>query len=251
MASDDITTHTRRRTRILVAKLTGVATVIAVVVVCPIFAASRLVAPAPTAPAGRPVGTAFATARVPGSGAGGDLVWTEVAGVPVPVSRTVGPRDTSAGRARGFSHDGMGAVFAAIHISLRLSPQVGPVVFEATLRQQVVGDGAPALGQQLASDYDQTRQRLGLPYGQPAGRLHARVRGWCLDAETPAQVVIRLLVEGSTQDGESVLAATVMRLRWASGDWALVAPPDGDWSRVMTAVATVDGYTPAPDPGGA
>ncbi len=252
MAADDITVRARRRLRIPVAKLAAVTAGVAATVAGVAVVAGRQADPQPT-PAASPQATTaptIATAQVPAAIPGAELTWTEVAGVRVPISPTAGPRDTGGGRARGFSHDATGALLAAIHISLRLSPQAGPAVFTATLRQQVVGVGAAALGQQLAADYEQARQRLGLPYGAPAGRLYAQLRGYRIDADTPEQVALRLLVAGPGRGGVPTLAATAMQLQWISEDWALVAPPGGDWSTVMATLTTADGYTPLLSPGG-
>jgi hypothetical protein len=142
----------------------------------------------------------------------------------------------------------MGAVLAAAHISLRLSPQVGPTVFETTLREQVVGGDAAALGQHLAEDYEQARAQLGLPYGQPAGQLYSTARGYQTSQDSPTTVTVRLLIEGPGTSG-SVLVALTLHTQWVSGDWALVAPPGGTWDSTAAVVTDPGGYTRFPDGG--
>ena len=174
------------------------------------------------------------------------LAWTTVAGAQVPVSAVAGPRDSRGGRARGFSRDSRGAVFAAVHLSLRLAPQVGPVVFGPTLREQVVGGGGDvaALRERVEADYEQARQRAGVAYGGPVGRIFAVVRGYRIDSASSSAVSLRLLIEGPGRDGGSVLVAVVIELRWVDGDWALVAPPAGDWAQVVTVASETSGYVP-------
>jgi hypothetical protein len=165
----------------------------------------------------------------------GDLSWVSVAGARLPVSQSAGPRNASAGAARGFEFSELGAVLAAAHVSLRLSPQVGPLVFEQTLRDQVVGDHTAALARNLAEEYDQARARLGVAYGAPAGQLYAVARGYRvilsgLDAD------VRLLIEGPGTWQPTLIELRV-QTRWLGGDWRVVAPRDGLWgddARVAT-----------------
>lgn len=184
-----------------------------------------------------------ASAATPGP-AVHDLSWTTVAGARVPVSRSAGPRDLRAGRARGFAHNPLGAVLAAAHISLRLSPQAGPRVFGPTLREQVVGGNAAALGQQLDDEYEQARARLGLPYGKPAGRLYSTARGYRVDQDAPTTAEVRLLIEGPGKAGAPVLVELRVHTEWVGEDWTLVAPPGGTWDGVTALVTDTTGYTP-------
>jgi len=257
--TDDITARARRRTTTLLAAGTAVVLVVAAAVTGlvallghrdfpvpqPVPHASgiadRDTGPAPPAPSMSP--------SAPGtSAATDDLSWATLAGARVPVSRSAGPRDTSAGRARGFAPTPLGAVLAAVHISLRLSPQVGPAVFEATLREQVVGGDTAALGQHLAEDYEQARARLGLPYGAPAGQLYATARGYQVEANEPTTATVRLLIEGPGTSG-SVLVALTLHTQWVGSDWALLAPPGGTWDTTAAVVTDASGYTDFPDGG--
>jgi hypothetical protein len=228
-----------------------VAAALTVVVVLLEHRDSPLSRPAPAGPADRDTGpaTPSQTPSVSVSPATtDDLSWATVAGARVPVSRSAGPRDTAAGRARGFAQTPVGAVLAAAHISLRLSPQAGPAVFEATLREQVVGVDAAALGQHLAEDYEQARAQLGLPYGAPAGQLYSTARGYLIEQDSPTTATVRLLIEGPGKS-RSVLIALTLHTQWVGADWALIAPPGGTWNTSAAVVTDSGGYTRFPDGG--
>jgi len=257
--SDDITARARRRTATVVAATAAVVLVVAAAVTGLVVLLGHRAVPVPQP------GTGTATTADRGSGpatpsfqspsapvppaATDDLSWATVAGARVPVSRSAGPRDTSAGRARGFLQTSLGAALAAAHISVRLSPQAGPAVFEATLREQVVGGDAAALGQHLAEDYEQSRARLGLPYGAPAGQLYSTARGYRVEQDSPpTTATVRLLIEGPGRSG-SVLIALTLHTQWVGADWALVAPPGGTWDSSAAVVTDPGGYTRFPDGG--
>ncbi len=253
--SDDIAARARRRTATVVAVVAAVVLVVAAAVTGLVLLLGYRDGPVPrpgtgtagTVPGGSgPVALSSPSPAPPA--AADDLSWTTVAGARLPVSRSAGPRDSSAGRARGFAHTPMGAVLAAAHISLRLSPQVGPAVFEATLREQVVGGDAAALGQHLADEYEQARAQLALPYGEPAGRLYATARGYQVGQDSPTTATVRLLIEGPGTSG-SVLVALTLHTQWVGGDWALLAPPGGTWDTSAAVVTDPAGYTRFPDGG--
>jgi len=255
--TDDITARARRRTATVLVAVAVVALAFAAgvagLVVLTGYRDGPVSRPVPLASGtadrdtGTPAPSTSSSAAVSASAAD-DLSWAMVAGARVPVSRTAGPRDTTGGRAHGFAPTPLGAVLAAAHISLRLSPQVGPSVFEATLREQVVGADAAALGQHLAEDYEQARAQLALPYGAPAGQLYATARGYQVELNTPTTAVVRLLIEGPGNSG-SVLVALILHTQWVSGDWALVAPPGGRWDTAAAVVTDASGYTRFPDGG--
>jgi|GEM_PF-1112837 len=255
MVVDEIAGRARRRTRIVVVAGLGVAAVLAAVGVGVVALAGHRPTPAggPPTPAAPNLPAPATTATwspssapppAPSVALDTDLTWTSVNGARVPVSRTAGPRDTGGGLAHGFAHDARGAVFAAIHITLRLTPQVGPEIFEPTLREQVVGGDAAALRQRTEADYDTARQKLGLAYGGPAGRLYSGVAGYRIDAIGPTTAAVRLLIAGPGLDGGTAYATGALQLRWLGADWVLVAPPRGDWSTVVAFVADPTGYTP-------
>jgi hypothetical protein len=137
-------------------------------------------------------------------------------------------------------------VLAAAGISVRLSPQVGPAVFEPTLHEQVVGADSDALTQHLDEDYQAARAQLGVPYGAPAGRLYSTTTGYRVDMQGPDAATVRLLIEGPGQDGGSVLVALVTHVQWTGSDWVLQAPNRGDWNADAAVVTDASGYTRFP-----
>lgn len=257
--TDDLAVRARRRTAAVLAAVAAVLLGI-VLFVCGLVMAlgrhgsqppGKSPTPTVTATSTRPAAASEPPPSTPGRAPAGtppagDLSWTTVAGARVPVSRSAGPRHSAAGRAYGFADDPLGAALAAAHITLRLGPQAGPGVFGPTLREQVVGAGSAALGQRLDEEYEQARARLGLPYGQPAGRLYSTARGYRTDQDSPTTATVRLLIEGPGKSGAPVLVELRLRTEWAGEDWLLVAPPDGTWDGDTRLLTDATGYTPFP-----
>jgi hypothetical protein len=245
---DEIGTQARRRTAVVAASVTAiVVTIVAAVTglielneqrdgARPEPVASGMVMSIP----GTTGSAALPSESGTESAGSGDVVWVSVAGARLPVSRSAGPRDMSAGLARGFTYSDLGAVLAAAHVTLRLSPQVGPPVFEATLRDQVVGESTDALGQKLAEEYEQARVRLGVPYGEPAGRLYAVARGYQVRL-SDHEAEVRLLIEGPGV-WQPVLIELTVRTRWSGSDWQVVAPAGGLWGDDMRVAADTAGF---------
>jgi len=165
-----------------------------------------------------------------------DTGWAEIAGVELPVSATTGPWNTRDGRARGFARTGAGAVFAAVHLLVRTTAQVGPNVFDPTFTEQVVGPDAASMHQQVAQTYAQLRDTAQVPYGQPVGRLAAVLRGFRIDSYTPTDATVVVLTEAADSGGTPRLAATQVRMRWTGDDWTLVAPAGGTWNDAVLIV---------------
>ncbi|MFF0659115.1 hypothetical protein [Micromonospora tulbaghiae] len=140
----DVITRARRTTRRWLTAVCLAAAALAGAVTIAVFGADAdrsVTSPAGPAPIHLDVGPADGRrADLPS-----DLSWTDVAGVSVPVSGQSGPRSSSGGQDSGFAHDRAGAVLAAVHIIVRVNPQVGPAVFEPTLLGQVVGPNAAAM----------------------------------------------------------------------------------------------------------
>jgi len=172
-----------------------------------------------------------------------DVTWSETAGVSLPVSAQAGPRDTSEGRARGFERSPAGAVLAAVHLLVRVAPQVGPDVFDPTLRTQVVGPDAAAMRANVAAQYRVMVEQAGIVFGQPVGRLYAALRGYRIDAYTADAAVLQVMTEARTSDGQPVMAAVGIEVRWSGGDWALIAPPGGSWEQTVTVVGRSEAAT--------
>ncbi|MFJ8966667.1 hypothetical protein ACIRG5_45460 [Lentzea sp. NPDC102401] len=133
----------------------------------------------------------------------------------VPRSACHGPRYTNAGRAKGFSHDEQGAVFAAINLSMRLSAAAGPAVFNPTFAEQTVGDSRAAVAE-LAGESTTARPAEVRPTqwwsrvsaGDPAGDL----------------VEIELLAATAQATASGQYAQLTVVLRWNSGDWKVQLP---------------------------
>src|SRR5205823_5075317 len=143
------------------------------------------------------------------------------------------------GLARGFSHDRAGAALAAVHTIVRVAPQAGPAVFEATLRDQVVGADAAAMRAQVGEQYQGLIDQAGVPYGQPVGTLDASLRGYRLLGYSDAEAHLQILTEVSP-NGSPVLARTEVRMRWTGRDWALVAPVGGSFESAVALASEAD-----------
>ena len=169
-----------------------------------------------------------------------------MAGVDLPVSAATGPAQKVGGLARGFAHTQPGAVVAAVHLLVRTTAQVGPVVFEPTLAEQVVGEHAPAMRTAVADSYREAAARTGVVYGQPLGDLPATVAGVRVDGYTDAQATLSVLTSAVDATGFTRYAATRLSLMWTDDDWHLVAPPGGRWDSEVRIVdpAQIAGYPP-------
>ncbi|WP_432976790.1 hypothetical protein [Dactylosporangium sp. CA-233914] len=244
--TDDITLAARRRTRAVVASVAAVALIVVAVVGVLVATVGRRGNPAPAPPPATPETTA-PTGPQPGTTSPAALQWVTVAGAHLPAGAD-GPRDTSAGRARGFARTPMGAVLAAAHITVRLSPQAGPSVFEPTLREQVVGSDAGRLLAAVDEEYRQLRAQFGVAPGEPAGQLYSTVTGYRIGSATPDVVDVGLLIEGPSQSGPTLVALSA-QMRWIGTDWALQAPSGGDWNTAAVLVSTTAGYTGFPTGG--
>ncbi|GGM24049.1 hypothetical protein ACFFX1_10210 [Dactylosporangium sucinum] len=230
---------TRRRATAVFLAAAAVAGLVTVVLVSVTGAGQPASAPGATT---EPVRSGVPTGAA-GDGAAdlpGDLTWADVSGVSLPVSSRSGPHATGGGLARGFAHDRGGAVLAAVHILVRTTPQVGPSVFDATLRTQVVGPDADALRVRVAQDYDNLRGVAGVAYGQPLGRLYTTLRGYRITSYIADEATLGLLTEAGDGRSGTVLAASQVRMRWTGSDWALVAPAGGSFDADVTRATQQD-----------
>ncbi|MEU5554031.1 hypothetical protein ABZ738_30085 [Micromonospora sp. NPDC047793] len=169
-----------------------------------------------------------------------DLDWVDLAGVSVPASGRSGPYFSRGGLAYGFAHDRAGAVLAAVHIVVRVNPQVGPAVFEPTLRDQVVGPDAASMRVQVAQAYDELRGQAGVAPGRPLGRLYATLRGYRILSYTDDEAVLWLLTEAPGATGSPLTVSTEVRVRWTGSDWVLVAPAGGTFDQAVTTASDPD-----------
>lgn len=165
---------------------------------------------------------------VPPVVSGPAIAWARLGTQPVPESPRHGPADTRNGLAAGFSHDEFGAALAAINLSVRLSGQAGPAVYETTARLQCVGDidatiatirsqrSAAAAGSSIPTEY-----YYQVTTGDPTSDLVVVSIG----ATTP---------QSRSLGGYTEVSRT---LRWIDGDWKLQVPPTPP--RLIT---SVDGW---------
>jgi hypothetical protein len=178
--------------------------------------------------------------------AGGQVTWIASCGVELPVSARYGPRHRDGGRAAGFAREPGGAVLAALHLVVRVSPQTGPYVFIPTVQEQVTGPDTGRFAYEIHTQYEQLHTAAGVPYGQPLCPIYGRLAGFVLDSYHDRAASLRLLIEAPGPQGAPQLAAVLVQVSWVDGDWRLVAPPRGDWSTVRTLLpaTAVDQYTP-------
>jgi len=244
----DVIVAARRRTRrrLTIAVLIGVGVLAALVYPAGLYVNAHLDDGAMPSTPGPHTSAPAATSSSDRAVLPADVSFIRVAGVDLPVSAATGPAVTVGGLARGFAHTRDGAVVAAVHLLVRTTEQVGPVVFEPTLADQVVGEYADAMRTYVATAYAQAAADAGITYGQPLGDLPAIVAGVRVDAYTDDHATLSVLT--SAVDATSVTrhAATTVELSYTGGDWRLVAPRDGRWD---TAVVVLDpdqigGYPP-------
>lgn len=178
--------------------------------------------------------------------AGDRIDWVRRCGVDLPESQRHGPNGVDGDRRYGFTRDAGGAVVAAAHLLVQVSPQVGPDVFMPTITDQVTGPDAQALVDAVHAEYEQAVETTGVPYGQPVCPIYAQVVGYVVDSHTAQATSLRLLAKGAGTDGSPQLVALLVQLSWEDGDWRLVAPPMGDWSRMSTllAASAAESFTP-------
>lgn len=127
-------------------------------------------------------------------------------------------------------------MLAAVHIVVRVNPQVGPAVFDPALLTQVVGADAAAMRVQVAQAYDELRGQAGVADGQPVGRLDATLLGYRIVSYTDDEVALRLLTEAPDGSGSSLMVSTEVRVRWTGSDWALLAPAGGTFDPALSVV---------------
>jgi hypothetical protein len=173
-----------------------------------------------------------------------DLVWGDVGGVALPYSASKGPSNTLGGLAKGFAHDAPGAVLAAAHIIIRINPQVGPDVFQPTLREQVVGPGADTVRTMTTEAYAALRAQAGVPYGEPVGQVEGTLRGFRVENYTDTDTDVRLITEWLDRSGQPTSAALMLHMRWSGDDWVLVAPTGGDFLATNVVLDDASIYTP-------
>lgn len=206
----------------------------------------------PAAPDGAPPPASSPAPAASGSSIDGrvsfdGLTWVTVHGMALPVSARSGPTRHEGGRAERFGHDQAGALLAAAHLMVRCDAVVGPSVYQPTIREQVVGVDAAALARAVDADYDRRRLAAGVDDGQPLPDAHSELAGYRIESYDDTRAFLRLLIASPGPDAQgTVLVDFRVEMRWADGDWRLVAPPDGQWRHSAGQATSRNGYTPFP-----
>jgi hypothetical protein len=164
----------------------------------------------------------------------------------LPSSAQAGPRHVRGGLAWGFTDTQRGALLAAVNIGVRTAALWGPNIYQPTISRQVTGRYAAALLATDNADYAQMRAAAHVRAGLPAGRGYAAEAGYRFAFWTPRTATIDVVTSAPGSGGTTVLAVTRIEVLWRHGDWRLVAPPSGDWSRAASAVPSLARYTPFP-----
>lgn len=177
--------------------------------------------------------------------AGENVSFQEFFGVQLP-SSPAGPKDTKAGRASGFDHSPAGAVLAAMHIFARSETPSGPAIFEPTIQEQVIGPDRDKLLANSQRGYSEAATAGTGPNGELAADVQQaranRVGVWAYRTDSYSEVqsalnlLLRQFVPGTSSYAYINFALTV---RWADGDWRLVAPLNGEFSSVAQRISEV------------
>lgn len=157
------------------------------------------------------------------------ISWSIVGDDPLPASSVAGPRTTKGGLAKGFTHDALGAAVATVNISFRLASEVGPQVYEDTVREQCFGDVDTAL--------DQIRNSFS---NAPPGAAKPSEYWYKVTSGDPTGDLVLMSIAIKTP--QSVARGGYVRLdntmQWIDGDWKLQVP-----TARPSVIPSVDGYT--------
>lgn len=157
------------------------------------------------------------------------ISWSIIGDDPVPSSPVAGPRTTAGGLAKGFTHDTLGAALAAVNISFRLASEVGPQVYEPTVREQCFGDMDAAL-EQIRNSFSTA----------PPGAAKPSEYWYKVTSGDPAGDLVLISIAAKTP--QSVERGGYVRLdntmQWINGDWKLQVPT----ARPLV-IPSVEGYT--------
>ncbi|MEH1124721.1 hypothetical protein [Micromonospora sp. CPCC 206061] len=177
----------------------------------------------------------------------GTVTWVDVRGMALPVSARYGPATVAEGRAWGFAHNRFGSVMAATHIAVRADAIVGPRVYRPTIDQQVIGTDVDALASNVDSEYEGRRAEAGVAAGDPLPGTHASLAGYRVESYTDQAAFLRLLIASPGPNAQGTVYVDFrIEVRWAEGDWRLVAPPGGRWQNATGQAPSTNGYTAFP-----
>ncbi|WP_026416343.1 hypothetical protein [Actinomadura oligospora] len=167
------------------------------------------------------------------------LVWRDFHGFRLPYSASDGPNAVADDRAAGFARSPLGALLAAIHVSVRSDPRWGLATATSTVNTQFVG---PDRAGMLASI-----NTAPLAPGTP--HAYATLEAFRWQGYTPETASVDVVSAGPGDSDQVVRAATRIQLQWQDGDWRVVAPPGGTWLGSAAPVGSLDGYTRFPTAG--
>ncbi|MGH3827345.1 MAG: hypothetical protein ACRDQX_09255 [Pseudonocardiaceae bacterium] len=157
------------------------------------------------------------------------ISWSIVGDEPVPASPGHGPRDTEGGLAKGFSHDTLGAVLAAVNIGFRLASEAGPQVYESTAREQCFGD--------VNSEITQIRNSFS---NAPPGDTKPSEIWYRVASGDPAGDLVLMSIGLKTPQSvaRGGYAGLDMTMQWVDGDWKMQVP-----LARPSIIPSVSGYT--------
>lgn len=182
----------------------------------------------PTAPCPQlPGGAADVPGREPA-----EIEWRPFRGLDLPVSVSSGPVIEQGNVARCFAHTPIGALLAAMQISVRA--EFAPNWNDVVTYQLVPGPGADAYRTRMRSLIGPFETGL---IGKISGRLPPA--GFKFLGYTPEQAVIALAF-GS--EGGAQVQTSVYTVVWSGGDWLMQAQPDGALGALAQRSASLDGY---------
>ncbi|MCP2337919.1 hypothetical protein [Actinomadura rupiterrae] len=168
------------------------------------------------------------------------LTWQDFHGLRMPYSASEGPHTVAGDRVAGFGHSPLGALLAAVHLSVRSDPRWGLATAMSTVNTQFVGPDTIGM---LASINT-------APPPPSAPHAYVVLEGFRWQGYTPETASLDVVSAGPGDSDQVVRAATRIQLQWRDGDWRVLAPPGGSWQASATPVNTLDGYTRFPTPGG-
>lgn len=189
--------------------------------------------PADPAPTSTPTPLVLTSTATPAAAEGPLLIapkvdWQVFAGVPLPYSKTAGPRTVDGPVYGGYQRSQTGALIAAVQLGTRYLITPGDGWREVLERQVLPGTGRDVFARNRATVTEQAPPGT---YGQPAG--------FRIVAFTPDVAAIQLASRFPTTGTLQVVVVTV---KWVDGDWRLELQPDGGSSATAQAVSDLDGF---------
>ncbi|MDQ6740765.1 MAG: hypothetical protein M3021_10505 [Actinomycetota bacterium] len=155
--------------------------------------------------------------------------WQLYQTVALPYSTSYGPQHIEGDVARCYSHDPVGALFAASQIGARylIAPN-----WQAVVSRQVVDNAG-------RTKFSSLRQAAGNPGGNQPGD-YQQLSGFKFVTYSPSAAVVELVSKSST----GVMQATDATVEWIGDDWKLQLQLDGSESPSALPVSSLVGYSP-------